>query len=571
MFIGLVFSLILFTLSHIKQSGLNQVKESLSTVLSTVQEAQHIWMDQRLRGAREYASRPDIITLAEQLVDIHQHDGAIIGSKPLEKLRRTIGEYLKNNNDQGFFLIASDHISIGSMRDRNVNTTNLISQQKKYLLDKSFQGDTVFIPTIVSDVPLTNSPDNGFNPPTMFIVTPIRSQNGPILAVLALRVNPSKHFTRITHLGRIGDSGETYAFDERGILITNSRFDDDLKLAGLIDSNQSSILNIRITDPGGNLLTGYRPAVKTQTLPLTLMAKSAIAGDNGINLEGYRDYRGVTVVGAWLWDKGYGFGLTTEIDLGEALIPYYTMRRALIIVVVLLCLLGFILTSFIRLIDKASSLRLKDAHSNLESRVKERTLELEVTQGQLSKANLELTTLATTDGLTGLFNRRHFDECYAREWRRCLRGQKQIAMIFFDVDFFKEYNDFYGHQHGDDCLQQIGMQLQKMRIADRPGDFVARYGGDEFVICLSDTKETYAIEVANNVLQNIAKLKLHHERSEIDNIAYVTISVGVAIDAVKLENSAQKLLKKADKSLYMAKSKGRNQVCLFEPQKTSIR
>ena len=220
--------------------------------------------------------------------------------------------------------------------------------------------------------------------------------------------------------------------------------------------------------------------------------------------------------------------------------------------------------------DKTSTQRLKEAYNSLEVRVKERTLALEVAQRNLSEANLELTKLATTDGLTGLFNRRHFDECFATEWRRCLREQKQIAMIFIDVDYFKEYNDFYGHQQGDDCLQKIGIQLHKMRLAGRPGDFVARYGGDEFVICLSDTTDIYTMQVANNVLQSIAELKLHHEKSEIDNVAYVTVSIGVAIDVAGLENSAEELLKKADKSLYMAKSKGRNQVFFDAKKKVSI-
>jgi diguanylate cyclase (GGDEF)-like protein len=564
MFIGVAFSLIFFTLSHIRQSGLNQVKESLTTLLSTVQEAHHIWIDQRLKGAHEYASRQDIVTLSEQLVARYQQGGAIIGSQPLAELRRTIEVYLTKNNDQGFFLIAPDHISIGSMRDRNINTTNLISQQKTHQLEQSFQGKTVFIHTIVSDAPLVNGPSHGFNPPTMFIVTPIKSQNGDVIAVLAFRINPAQHFTRITQLGRFGMSGETYAFDERGILITNSRFDDDLRFAGLIGSNESPILNIKITDPGGNLLTGYRSKGKAQALPLTLMAKSATAGHKGVNLDGYRDYRGVTVIGAWLWDKSYHFGLTSEIDLGEALIPYYNMRRALFVVVALLCLLGFILISFIRRMDKASSRGLKEAYSSLEARVTERTLELEVTQRQLSKANSELTELANTDGLTGLYNRRHFDELYATEWRRCLREQKQVAIIFFDVDFFKAYNDFYGHQQGDDCLKKIGLQLQQMRSADRPGDFVARYGGEEFTICLSDTTEAYAQEVAMNVLHCIAELKLPHEKSEVDNIDYITVSVGVAIDVARLGNSAEKLLEKADKAQYMAKGKGRNQVCVFD-------
>jgi len=549
-----------FTLSHIKQLGLKQVGESLSTVLTSVQSAHHLWIDQRRQDASEFASRPVVVSLAKQLIDKYNRGDEIVGSLLMEDMRATVRRYLKKNGDQGFFLIAPDYISLGSMRDININTPNLIYQQKKRLLDKSFQGETVFIPTIVSDVPLSINSNHEYYPPTMFITTPIWSQ-GIVIAVLAIRIDPAKHFTRITQLGRFSNSGETYAFDDRGIIITNSRFDQDLRLAGLIEPEQNSILNIRIIDPGGNLLTGYHSNDKSRKLPLTLMAKNAITGQNGLNIEGYRDYRGVTVVGAWLWEKEYGFGITTEVDLEEALITYYNMRNTLLIVAVLVCALGVILLGLIKRMDRANSKNLKEAYDGLEVRVIERNLELEVAKRLLSKANTELNELAITDGLTGLHNRRYFDEHLKNEWRRCLREKKQLAIIIFDVDFFKAYNDFYGHQLGDECLQQIGRKLIKMNLSERPGDIVARYGGEEFVICFSDTTEAYANKTAETIRQEVTRLSIRHQKTEIESIDYVTVSVGVAIEKVRHENSAEKLLNKADKALYEAKNKGRNKVC----------
>ena len=561
-FIVLIFALMYFTLGHIKQLGLNQVGESLSTVLTTVQGAHHLWIDQRRKDVSEYAMRPGVVSLTKQLIDIYSRGDEIVGSLPLGNMRATASSFLEINGDQGFFLIAPDYTSIGSMRDINIDTDNLIYQQKKHLLDQSFQGETVFIPTMISDVPLDDNSNLSIYPPTMFITTPIRLKN-VVIAVLAIRIDPSKHFTRITQLGRLSSSGETYAFDDRGILITNSRFDSDLRLAGLIEPEQNSILNIRITDPGGNLLKGYRAIDQEKRVPLTLMAKSAISGHKGFNIEGYRDYRGVTVVGAWLWEESYGFGITTEVDLEEALIPYYKMRNTILVVVALVCTLGFMLTGLIQRIDKTSAKNLKEVLDGLEVRVMERTLELEVAQRLLSKANSELSELASTDGLTGLHNRRYFDEHLKKEWLRCLREQQQIALIIFDVDFFKAYNDFYGHQLGDECLQKIGQQLLKTLSLGRPGDFIARYGGEEFVICLSVTTEDYAKKVAEVARQEIVSLQMRHQKTEIESVDYITVSIGVAIECARHDSSAEKLLNKADEALYMAKNTGRNKVCMF--------
>ncbi|HEB27857.1 MAG TPA: GGDEF domain-containing protein [Porticoccus sp.] len=564
-FMALVSALSMYALNHIKQSNLEQVRDSLVTILSTVQEAHHMWIDHRRNDIREYASRPEIVSLAMQLTSIYARGDSTVGSDALAELRLSIKDYLKKNGDKGFFLIAPDFISIGSMRDENINTINLIHQQKDHLLDQSFQGDSVLIPTIISDVSLVDVDGRSHdNPPTMFITTPIRSLDGNIIAVLAIRMDPSKHFTRITQLGRTGSSGETYAFDERAILITHSRFERDLSSVDLIDRSERSILNIKITDPGGNLLTGYRPTASDSPPPLTVMAQSATSGNSDVNTQGYRDYRGVRVFGAWTWDKRYGYGITTEIDTEEALAPYYETRNTLLTMVVLVCFLGFILRNFIHRMQQATSNRLEEAYNGLEVRVMQRTLELEVAQQLLKKSNVELNDLAITDGLTGLYNRRYFDKSLSAEWQRCLRDHKTLAILMFDIDHFKAYNDCYGHQLGDDCLSKIGNQLARMPLACRPGDCIARYGGEEFVSFLSNSDDHHAQKIAEEVRQKINAMKILHRATGVPSVDYVTVSIGVASEVVDREGSAEKLLNKADRALYMAKRKGRNQVCVFD-------
>lgn len=177
---------------------------------------------------------------------------------------------------------------------------------------------------------------------------------------------------------------------------------------------------------------------------------------------------------------------------------------------------------------------------------------------RLNGVNQELQRLSTTDGLTGIANRRLFDESLDREWRRCRRIKKPLSIILFDVDFFKKYNDKYGHQTGDECLRLVAKEVS--RTASRPGDMAARYGGEEFVLILAETDQEGACWVADRIRQNLSALKIPHDDSDYK---HVTISCGVVSVVPGEELSAEKLVKSADIALYIAKEQGRNRVeCL---------
>jgi PAS domain S-box-containing protein len=158
-------------------------------------------------------------------------------------------------------------------------------------------------------------------------VAPEREDRAAPVAVLVFDLDPARDFTRVTQLGRTGETGETYAFDRNGRLLTESRFDAHLRQAGLVPVAGRGILAIEVRDPGGNMVEGFRPTQPRPLQPLTRMARSAIAGEAGLNLDGYRDYRGVPVVGAWRWDDELGVGLATEIDEAEAYRSLRITRR----------------------------------------------------------------------------------------------------------------------------------------------------------------------------------------------------------------------------------------------------
>ncbi|MGN0926784.1 sensor domain-containing diguanylate cyclase [Ectopseudomonas mendocina] len=191
---------------------------------------------------------------------------------------------------------------------------------------------------------------------------------------------------------------------------------------------------------------------------------------------------------------------------------------------------------------------LQHSERELEQRVAVRTEELQV-------LNSRLEMLSLTDALTGIANRRHFDEVLAKECKRAQRVGEPLALAVLDVDWFKTYNDHYGHPAGDSCLQQIAHTLAA--TISRSTDLVARYGGEEFVFLAPSTGLAGAQSMAEKLVRAVEVLALPHERSPL---GYVTISVGIALMPRDADSPAQALLQRADAALYRAKSQGRNRV-----------
>jgi diguanylate cyclase (GGDEF)-like protein/PAS domain S-box-containing protein len=167
-----------------------------------------------------------------------------------------------------------------------------------------------------------------------------------------------------------------------------------------------------------------------------------------------------------------------------------------------------------------------------------------------------LENLSTTDGLTGISNRRRFDEFLEREWRRSMREYSNLSLLIVDIDYFKEFNDRYGHLAGDDCLKQVAATLGgTMR---RASDLVARYGGDEFTCVLPGTGEQRAVKVAQRIADEVAGLSIPHESSSV--AGHVTVSIGVATEVPEKGREYSDLISRADRCLYAAKDQGRNRV-----------
>ena len=194
------------------------------------------------------------------------------------------------------------------------------------------------------------------------------------------------------------------------------------------------------------------------------------------------------------------------------------------------------------------------ANARLEDKVRQRTAELQ-------EANRRLSTLSTTDSLTGLANRRKFDEVWQTEWQRSVRQGMPLAVIMLDVDFFKRYNDHCGHQAGDACLQQVAHILAAG--VQRAGELVARYGGEEFVLVLPGARLGDAQASAERIRAAVQAAAIAHPASPLGPC--VTVSVGFAADMPRLGEDPERLLRAADAALYQAKAQGRNCCCASPP------
>ncbi len=195
----------------------------------------------------------------------------------------------------------------------------------------------------------------------------------------------------------------------------------------------------------------------------------------------------------------------------------------------------------------------------MQREIEQKNNELTLLNQELEALNEYLLKQSYQDGLTQIANRRYFDLRIEEEWRRLQREKKPLSLILLDLDYFKQYNDYYGHLEGDECLKEIAKTLSNN--VKRSMDLVARYGGEEFGIILPNTDTSGAIQIAKEIQTAISDLKITH--SPTCHHKYITVSLGIATIIPSNEYSITNLISQADIGLYQAKERGRNQYCIY--------
>jgi serine/threonine protein kinase len=333
---------------------------SLNTVLAADIAALHEWMANKRSAAEIVAANERLHPLVKELSGL-----AAEAEEPRSRLTRAaaqaaIRSILAARQEQGkfvgFLLVSPAGMVLAAEDDAPVGGV-LSGYGRDFFAGVIDEQGAVSKP-FLSRLPLNDA--EGMlraNLPCMYAAAPLRDAAGEPIAALGLRMRPEDEFSDILRVARTGETGETYAFDRNGLLLSESRFDEHLQQIGLVvdQPGSRSILNVDLRDPGANMVAGERPLARRKDQPLTRMAEAATQGINGVDADGYNDYRGVPVVGAWRWLDEYDFGVATEVDVEEAFAPFYVLRRAIGVLVGLLVAAAFGMLLAMRLIARQRS------------------------------------------------------------------------------------------------------------------------------------------------------------------------------------------------------------------------
>ena len=322
----------------------SQIASNLQTILAANTEALRAWSATMKSQAELFADDHRVRELVAELVKVELPPetaayGVLVNAPQNATLRTILKPAAEGRGFNGYVVLDTNFTVIASGREQIIGVKSPPGYAPVFR--QCFAGKSVVTRPFPSIAMLPDSEGNvRAGVPTMFAAAPIRRADGVVIAILGLRISPEKDFTRILATARSGESGETYAFDEKGLMLSASRFEDELKRLALIPDTAEahSILTLEVRNPLVDL-TAKKTSPKRRTeQPLTRAASEAIAGRSGSDVNGYRDYRGVPVVGAWTWLPDFDIGLVTEMDVAEAFRPLRIMRMGFFFIFALLAL-----------------------------------------------------------------------------------------------------------------------------------------------------------------------------------------------------------------------------------------
>ena len=296
--------------------------DTLATILDATDTAIRHWAEDQANTARVLAKNPMIVHAAGAILEAVREPEFLINSPMQDELRHQFGLMLDTGQFMGYFIIGPGNINLASPRDENIGARNLLVEQPD-VLARLWAGETALSRPLRSEVPLPDATGElQANVPTLFVGTPIHNTSGEVIAILTLRLDPERALYRLLKQGRLRNTGETYIFDSAGRLLSPSRFDPASVPAepGDSEANGRALLGLPLRIPAVKSDADRVRGLSNSPAPdrLTLAVARPTAGESGMNMDGYLNYRGEPVVGMWHWDKDPGIGVVTELGTAEA-------------------------------------------------------------------------------------------------------------------------------------------------------------------------------------------------------------------------------------------------------------
>lgn len=361
-------------LNNIRSRAKQNIQEVLAAINNAANSNFNEWVNIESERVQDIASERELVVFTEKLIGDDPEKSNLLKKPALLWLRSFISTRNIKSSNVNYFVISKDDITIAAKNDNQIGKKNIVAHMYPQLINKAFNGSTVFLPPFIEHS--INNLTSVNKMPKMYILSPIFSSMGEPIAVLALGYDPQKDFSSIFQAASFMDTGETYAFSEHGEMLSPSKYQEELEKIGLVRKGSSAEGNFVLRDPGGNLIKGFKPEIEHDLQPLTYGVNYAINDGNTYQLSEYRDYRGVPVLGYWVWNYDYNIGIMTEVDKTEVFAGYNADKSIIISILTVTLFISFLFVGFVLWNGERSKIKLRRARDEWEALAEQRYNEL---------------------------------------------------------------------------------------------------------------------------------------------------------------------------------------------------
>ncbi|MEH6453984.1 MAG: response regulator, partial [Psychromonas sp.] len=448
------------------QSQLDIAQDGARNVLSEVLGERR---DQiKLLLTREFTIFSEMLgQIASNTEDQANRAELLLNTETLGEVRQYVGERIHMSPTRGFSLIGENNIILASDRDNNVGATSLLAEKTPKLLARAWQGEIVNVPPIYSDIIVqSNGAEAVVAQPMMFLLNPVSNSAGRIIAVLALRLDPRGGFSNAFRMSNIGRTGQLFAINRSGQMLSRNRFESKLLEDGVLGGSLTSILSIQM---------------ESELLQKTIASYPEHI-ENDTNLSHYQDYGGKAVMGSWRWIPDMGIGIVAQIDIDEVLNDYYASREILLALSVIALTLIITISSFMMFVGRRSYQLSKRSQVELENLVQQRTSELQKNQQLLSQSeqNTRAIVYRTPTALLMENEDGKLVQANMAATEMFKKSEEELESILF-VDLFS-----------GEIRNRVKFALEKSKLADEP---LGLLENEELDLVLPDGERVY-VEVS---------------------------------------------------------------------------